>query len=505
MTFHGRESGPKRLCIKTSHFLARVHIFEVEHALSRMNRKWIFILPAVFLFACRKEHTNPIPSLPPANGIPVNVTIDQTQKGYAISPNFLGLSFETAILTENPNFLNVNNTTLIQLIKNLGPGILRIGGDSSDETFWAGNGHSGSTDSLTTTDIDRLSGFANAIGWPVLFGLNLGNDDAYAAADEAKYVHNSLGPNLYAMQSGNEPDVYRMFGLRDPAYTFNNYQDDWETYRYVIESATPGTPFAGPDIAYNTDWITYFANAESNNVKLMDAHYYVSGPATDPNITYQSILWPSLKLNNVLQVLKTESSTYHLPYRITEVNSIYGGGKAGVSDVFASALWALDFMWTVAENGGQGINFHGGDNLVYSPVYVNKYGVLTTMPEYYAMLAFKYGASGGTIIPASIETTYNCSVYACAHPDNSWSVTLINKDAANNFSFTIPLSQKSATVQVARLKAPSLTTAAGTTFGGGTVNADGTFKPSVAEQYLVTQTSFVINVPAGSAAVVTAQ
>ena len=91
------------------------------------------------------------------------------------------------------------------MIKNLGTGVLRIGGDSSDETTWTGNKRNSSTpaNSLTTTDIDHLAAFSKDIGWPVIFGLNLGKFDADTAAKEAVYIDKTLKSNLYVLQSGN--------------------------------------------------------------------------------------------------------------------------------------------------------------------------------------------------------------------------------------------------------------------------------------------------------------
>jgi hypothetical protein len=469
-----------------------------------MKKTGIIVLLAACLFACRKEHQE-FAKPPVANGIGINVTLSQNQPGAAIPATFEGLSFETQILTANPGFLNVNNAVLIQLIKNLGPGILRIGGGTSDEVYWSENIRTGgtTTDSLTSSDIDRLSAFSKAIGWPVLFGLNLGINDAAAAANEALYVQSSLGDNLYAFQSGNEPDVFN-YGMRPPMYNFSGYQVEWETYLSKVRAAVPLAPFAGPDVAYNTDWITAFATNESRNVKLLDGHYYLAGPATDPSITYQTILAYSTKLPNYLQTLKNASVQYNLPYRITESNNIYGGGKKGVSDVFASALWALDVMWTVAENNGDGINFHDGDNLYYSPVLVQN-GVLKASPEYYAMLAFKYGSEGGTIIPLNISNPEYCSAYACVKTGNTYTLTLINRDEKNNYSFAVQLNKTASAIQIARLAAPSITATDGTTFAGAMVNTDGSFETKTTEQYSINGKSFAVNVPAGSAAVVTVQ
>jgi hypothetical protein len=462
----------------------------------------IVILVLICFLSCRKEHT-PSPPPPTPYGPPVTVTINQNQRGYTIPATFEGLSFETQILTANPDFLNVNNAVLIQLIKNLGPGLLRIGGGTSDEVYWSERISTANTtaDSLTSSDIDRLSAFSKAIGWPVLFGLNLGNADVPAAVNEAVCVRNSLGDNLYAFQSGNEPDVYNG-GMRGPTYTYDSYQGEWETYFSAVRNSIPQAPFAGPDVAYNSYWIVSFAENENRNIKLLDGHYYTAGPATDPSITYQTILAPGTGLADYLQTINFEAAKYSLPYRITESNNVYGGGKKGVSDVFASALWALNVMWTVAENNGAGINFHGGYGLFYSPVLIQN-GVLTASPEYYAMLTFKYGSTGGTIIPTSISEPRLCSAYACIKADNSCSVTLINKDDTNNYAFTVQLTKTASTIQIAWLTAPAITATTGVTFAGSAVSANGTFETKTIEQHQVSGKSFVVNMPAGSAAVVT--
>ncbi|HWZ16838.1 MAG TPA: glycosyl hydrolase family 79 C-terminal domain-containing protein [Mucilaginibacter sp.] len=469
-----------------------------------MNKNRIVIVLVAALLSCKKEPQGSL--LPVASGLPVTVTIDQSHPGNRIAGNFQGLSYETGLLIESPEILNADNTELIQLIKNLGPGVLRIGGNSSDNIAWTGHERTPANgkDELTTTEVDRLSAFSKAIGWPVLFGLNLGNNNAAAAADEARYVYKSLQDNVYAMALGNEPDVYYAYPIRTPSYNADNYQGEWEAYKSAIQLAVPQAAFAGPGTAYNTDWITAFVKKHNNHIKLLDAHYYAAGPASDPTINYHTILKPSWKLDNTLQVIRNESATYHVPFRITESNSIYGGGKVGTSDVFASALWALDLMWAIAGSNGEGINFHGGNGAIYSPIAI-EHGIITARPVYYAMLAFKYG-SAGNILPVSIDQPqYNCSAHACANADHTWSITLINKDESNRFSFTIQLTKTASNIKIVRLTAPGITSKTGTTFAGSMVNAGGTFKPAAGDQYAVNKKSFVINVPAGSAAVVTVQ
>lgn len=465
-------------------------------------KKYLTLLLVLGLFACRKERIQPPPSNP---GAAITVTVDQTQQGNKIYPAFEGLSFETQLLAKNPDYLNQNNTVLIQLLKTLGKGIIRIGGDSSDEIFWTGQMRrpSTGTDSLTTSDIDRLAAFSRASGWPVIFGLNMGANDTKTAAYEAAYVYNALGQNLYDLQNGNEPDIYHKYGLRSPTYDIYGYESDWQSQYAAVKQAVPNAPFAGPDAEGNTRWVINFAADYGKNVNLIDAHYYVDGPASDPSINYQTILQKDWGITGYLQTISTAASRSGLPFRITECNSIYGGGKAGTSDTFSATLWALDLMWNIAQNQGQGINFHGGDGLTYSPI-VNTNGVYTARPVYYAMLAFKYGSADGSLIPATAtNTNYNCTAYACSKTDNTYSVTLINREEKTDVSFKVQLSKKTSNIKIMRLSAPSVTEKSNISFAGSYVNADGTFTPAITEQKDINQDNFSVKVPAGSAAVVT--
>lgn len=459
-------------------------------------------LVTIAVFACKKD--NAIANLPDAIGPTINVTINQNQTGIVIPPKFQGLSFETKILSQNPEFLNINNAVLIQLIKNLGPGILRIGGGTSDEVEWTGKARTARTgdDSLTTTDVDRLTAFAKVVDWPVLFGLNLGDNDIRSAVNESLYVHNSLKSNLYAFQSGNEPDVFNL-GARPSTYAYKNYQDEWEDYLQAVKNLLPLDDFAGPDVAYNTDWYTSFSAGEHKKVKLLDGHRYLTGPASSASITYHTILEYSIGLSTYLQPLKNEAAKYGIPYRITECNSIYGGGKPGVSDVFAATLYSLDFMWSVAANNSEGVNFHGGNGLCYSPVLMQTNNVYTAGPVYYAMLAFKYGSTNGTMVPTTTNHSSYCTAYTVANPDNTYTVTLINKDYTTDYAFDLQLSKQASSVQIARLKAPSITSKTGITFAGASVNTNGVFEPGAKEEFSVSSKKLSINVPAGSAAVVT--
>jgi hypothetical protein len=476
------------------------------------KKRYFVILLLAFLAACKKDRNNviPPPVTPPVDTKSVVVTLDDNNPGYAISPNFQGLSLETDLLTSDPDYLNVKNTALVQLLKNLGPGVIRIGGGTSDLIGWTGKPRiaSDGTTMLTTSDVDRLAAFTKAVDWQVIFGLNMANNNQVSATNEATYAANVLGSHLFSFQAGNEPDMFDREGLRPAPYDVYAYSKDWDRYYTSIKQQLPQAQFAGPDIANNSQWVNLFVEDESTNLKMLDAHFYVTGPATASYITKADILSPAFGLTAYLANLNNQASLYKIPYRITECNSIWGGGKEGVSDTFAATLWALDFMWQVAAAHGQGINFHGGTlrtaNLYYSPI-LNMNGKFTAMPEYYAMLAFGYASAGCKIIPATFNdnTIANCTAYACVDGQGNYNVTLINKEADKDLSITLNVNKSAATARIWRLKAPSLDSKTDVKFADASVNDDGTFVPGAGENQPVSSGKVVIKIPAGSAAVVT--
>jgi hypothetical protein len=460
---------------------------------------WIL---ALALYSCQKAtHVSPsVLPFPPPVGTPVTVTLEPQSAGQPIPANFLGFSYEVDALPDS-GFLYSGNTVLLQLYKNLGSGMIRVGGNSSDEYSWLGQPRTAQTgkDMLTTSDVDRFAAFAHVTGWPVLFGLDLGDSNPGLAAAEAAYVSEDLGSSLWAFQIGNEPDLFHENGIRTSSYNYDAYQTQWNSYNDAVKAGLSTALFAGPDVADSRSWIDSFGTNEGAAVRMIDGHYYRTGPASSPSITYQTILAPDPNLGSYLQTLQNAAAVHHLGYRVSECNSVYDGGKAGVSNVFASALWALDFMWNVAEYRGLGINFHGGLTNAYSPI-IQSGSTWLAQPEYYAMLAFKEGGQG-SLIPVTLSSSnLNITAYGCVESQTEY-LTLINKDSTD-IAFSVAPGKQSQSVSVMRLIAPSYTSLADSVqWCNSQVKADGSYMPGSPEQY-GGGSSFIVNVRAGSAVVV---
>jgi hypothetical protein len=77
-------------------------------------------------------------------------------------------------------------------------------------------------------------------------------------------------------------------------------------------------------------------------------------------MTIDRLLRPNPRLKAEFEGMQETTKESRLPFRLIETNSCYSGGKQGVSDTFASALWGAELMYQLAQAGGEGINFHGG-------------------------------------------------------------------------------------------------------------------------------------------------
>src|SRR5437868_11997510 len=60
------------------------------------------------------------------------------------------------------------------------------------------------------------------------------------------------------------------------------------------------------------------------------------------------------------RVAREAAQSMKIGCRMTEGNTVFRGGKPGLSDVFASALWSADYLFQLMSMGYPGVNLHGG-------------------------------------------------------------------------------------------------------------------------------------------------
>lgn len=344
----------------------------------------------------------------------------------AVPADFIGLSYESAQLA-NPDFFSPKNTQLVAIFRELAPhGNLRLGGGSSEFTTYSDQAPSGPPPfevfgpdtsktvkhgTVTTrTSLRNLRGFLDALGWNCIYGLNLGQGTVENAVRESAAVQELLGQRLVAFQIGNEPDSFRN-RYRPASYGPQDYLSEWTRFHDAILKVAPGARFAGPDISNKLPYLTAFAEQAHKfpGVVLLTSHYYAMGPAGNPQATLVNLLSPDPKLTTLksrdLPILEQAQAVAHVPYRMTEGNSCWDGGKPGVSDTFASALWAAGYLLTCMKRGWAGVNFHGGGNGYYTPIAGSPSTGLIRRPEYFG-IQFAQRFLGAKVVDTTLQGAY---------------------------------------------------------------------------------------------------
>jgi hypothetical protein len=442
----------------------------------------------------------------------VRLNVDPERVLGVIPRDFLGLGYEISSVAR-AGLLSGRNRAYVQLVRALGTqGAIRVGGNTSDYSTFSPEGQAVSAPEPQTTVvnaavIEDLGEFLEATGWKLIWGLNLGRGTPQQAVEEAQAVAASVKGKLLALEIGNEPDLFDR-AHRPQGYGYEQFHEEYRRYRNAVRARLPNVPFAGPDVAIKTDWVTRFAADEGRDIKLLTHHYYAEGPPENPASTIENLLKGDEKLTRILAQCRSASRLVNLPYRICETNSCFGGGKPGVSDTFASALWGLDFLFTLATADAGGVNLETGVNQhgfisSYSPIGDDEHGNYSAKPLYYCMLAFAQASRGRRVKVQYDAGNLNLKAYAVLGEDTRLSVTLINKEASQGVEVRIVGTQGFAGGSLLRLAAPSLESKGEVTLGGSTVAADGDWTASRREQLAIRRGECVIPVPAASAAFVT--
>lgn len=317
------------------------------------------------------------------------ITVHPDQGFSSVAPGFIGLGYEVSSVA-SPRLLSATNEVYVQLVRSLGKqGVIRIGGNTADYASYSPNAAAVSAPKTTVVNDEALrllGSFLNATGWRLIWGLDIGKGSVAEAVAEAKAVQRAAGSQLLAFEIGNEPDLFPREKHRPPTYGYEDWLAEYRRFKTVLRVELPGIPLAGPEVAVKTDWVTRFAADEGKDIVLLTHHYYREGQ--NPNSTIQKLLGPDPKLQPQLETLRAASRSCGVPYRICEVNSFSGGGRPGVSDTMAAALWVLDYTFTLATYGCSGVNLETGVNQLdfissYSPIANDESGYPTATPEYY--------------------------------------------------------------------------------------------------------------------------
>ncbi len=460
------------------------------------------------------------PAPAPPRGTPVSVSVTARPAGPAVPADFLGLSFEVRSLPTIAGYAARGD--LVALLRSLGPGVMRFGGISADEqAAWVGGSAARpgwARVAIDEADLAGVAALARETGWRVLLTVNLGHYDPAAAALEAAAAHRLLGPSLAGIEIGNEPDLLVRKHLRGPGWGIVAYQPQARAYRAAIAAATPGTPIAGPDPSTGVaglSWLRTVAASPALRPALLTDHYYpLSSCGYRPTVS--ELLSPNVRRaeSDMLGKALAVARAHGLALRMDETNDVSCEGEPGVSDTFASALWALDYAARAAGAGVAGLNFH--DLLDKTDAYSALFaptpatlgaGALQAAPEWYALLAAR-ALVGGRPLPAAVAGAApgELSVSAVRSPAGSVRLVLVDYGLPGSPPLAVRLRVPRGLGggSVLRLTAPSPTATSGVLLGGRAVAPDGTFTlPSGLPRVSGRAGALAVGMPPDSAAVVT--
>ncbi|MDX6456548.1 MAG: hypothetical protein QOE55_245, partial [Acidobacteriaceae bacterium] len=363
--------------------------------------------------------------------------------GVRVAADFLGLSMEwcnaQAVLGQAST--GGADQIFAQYVANLraygaGPIRIRVGGNSTD------TGGSCSTPTGIQS-VQAMDEFAAATGSQFSFGVNLASGNLAASkAQAAAYCAGMPARSIAGFEIGNEPDLYKSAG-----WTATTYDIELSEYLAgVLGSQSCAFNLMGPSFSqFNGQYRGFtpsihdiLVKNQGNGLRTVTQHYYAGN-----NTATQGFLLSQAAYNGPERVLPEMQAAHALgmAYRIDEMNTASGGGAAGVSDAFESALWFLENALNLAAEGVDGIDIHGGmlagkNYNYYTPFFItagdggsfslNNGGPSpATAPLYYGMLFFERAIIGtnSPIYPVSLKTCAN--VHAWSTVDDAGTLRLI--------------------------------------------------------------------------------
>ena len=425
---------------------------------------------------------------------------------------FVGLSYQKQALT-TPLF-SATNTNLIGLFKGLGAGVLRVSGSSVDYNIWTPTGHGQTSGQIAPPDVAALAAFLSATGWTCIYGINLGGAATGAttpalAAAEAASVSQQLGASLAAIELGHECETYGNPGSFYPYnWTVEQFESLWMQFRSAIVAVTPSAPFAGPAAGSSVDsWTIPFGEyVTDGQIDLLTQHYYRGDPST-ASITDLVSTDPAFA--STLLQMKYGAESMDAPFRMDECNSYTGAGAPGVSNAYASSLWAIDTIFNCAISGAAGINFAANSQDPNTPIADNQGTVLAANPLYYGLRLATMAGQGSLLANQLAAASLNVTSYAVQNATGGLSLLVVNKDTAQNLnlSITLPTAMTSATLLgLTQLSAgatlPNLAALSGVTLQSSSIAIDGSLSLGTAYDLTVTGQQLSCYVPFSSAVLI---
>ena len=434
---------------------------------------------------------------------------------------FLGIATELTTITRLSGSADDPDTPFLSLLKNLSPGapfLLRLGGVSADDSWWAAPGMKKPPYLYTLTprwgaDVQAL---LRALRGRAILGVNLEADpkiNSRLAIAEVAGFNRYVGASLIDdFELGNEPEFYPLSvvnGMRG-IDTIADYVKKFSK----VASGLRGAPLAGPGSG-SPRWLSKLGTILSEmpkRLKLVTVHAYAMKKCS--RITHLSVseffARASIQgLADAIHGIVKAAAAHGKPLRVDEINGVSCGGAAGLSNSFGEALWALNVLPALWRAGVQGVNFQTIDGNLNQMIAANHSASgwsVSVEPEYYGLLTFADAAPAGShLLRISNPGLAHFYQFAVRAPDGSERIVLTNVGSVAR-TIGVTASGTSGTGSLSLLSAKSLSATGGTTLGGQSLSSRTgqlTGTPSVSLVKPNAEGVYAVRVPAYDAAILT--
>lgn len=463
-----------------------------------------------------------------ADGAPAEVSLVTRAAEIPVPRSYLGISTEYWTLPLYVEHMGVLERVLALVhVPGDGPLILRIGGDSADHSFWNLPARKAAPWIFRVTPawMKQIRTIVNHGGVRLILDLNLVTDSPAIAARLARAAESALPRGtIVGLEIGNEPDIYNRWdwlsmlterfgdGLLPAAISALSYTHDFQLYARALARATPGLPLIGPALsnpALNIGWFRSLVAHERSRLVMLSAHQYPFSrcvprssrayPSIGRILSERASAGIARRLTPVIRLAHRAG----LPLRLTELNSVTCGGVRGISDTFATALWAPDTLFELLRAGVDGVNIHIREHPINAAFVFDTRG-LVARPLLYGMILFAQTLGpDARLLPVHVhsQASLGLKVWALRVRGGMLHILLIDKgDRPVKVLLRLPATGP-ATVE--RLLAPSAAASENVLLAGQRLGRDGQW---LGTHYVETiargRHGYLVTVPRDSAALV---
>jgi hypothetical protein len=432
-----------------------------------------------------------------ASTLPLEVAVGSVFAGPPIRAGFVGITTEYRdMFKEVGTDPTQPDAPFEQALENLAPdgGLdLRIGGDTSDWTWWPVPGMAPppwARWTLTPAWMSVAQKLLEDIHAHLIIGINMEADNPVIATTEVQAIQSGIGPSVpTTFELGNEPELYpkwpfyitksgqTVFG-RPANYSFPQITNEWDSLAAQLGS----NRLAG--VGYSSfralPYVGQFLRS-SSDLSLLTLHTYALTPQNcqEGGQLQESWLFRPSSLQNLAGEVGAWAAVgrqNNRAVRVDEINAVTCGGLANFSNTMGPSLWALNVLPLYAQTGITGVNFETRENTAQNLIQTTDTSSgwqVTVQPEYYGMLAFAQLTPPGSRILSVSTMPGGLLAWAVRTPEGTINIVVTDVTSqAQRVAIQVTGAEGPAATEVLTNSTGSLASIADPTLGGQTISPE---------------------------------